>query len=187
LAELHLLIDADSVPVPIRAVILRLAVRRNLPAMFVADRVLKDVLLAQEEHTASLRKKAKEEGETDMERVHARRSGITQVTVPVADGSADDYLVGHVTLPALAITHDVPLSARLVEKGVVVLDDRGNVFTKENVSARLSERNVNMILREYGIASEKNKRLDAAQVKAFSDAFDRTITKITKQITTSAV
>ncbi|MFA6844785.1 MAG: DUF188 domain-containing protein [Sphaerochaetaceae bacterium] len=180
MSELSLFIDADSVPVSIRAVILRCIVRRGFDALFVADRPLRDVLQAKEEHTGLLRKAAKEGGLVDQDDLKAIKSGIEMVTVPTSADSADDYLVEHLVLPALAITHDVPLAARLVEKGAVVLDDRGGVFTRENIAPRLSERNINKQLREWGMENEKNMRMDNRQLKAFADALDRTLHGLTK-------
>ena len=38
----------------------------------------------------------------------------------------------------LVITADIPLAARIVEKGGVALDPRGVLYTEENVGERLS-------------------------------------------------
>ncbi|MFA6890998.1 MAG: DUF188 domain-containing protein [Sphaerochaetaceae bacterium] len=176
MSDLRLYVDADSVPVPIRAIILRASSKRMLPVLFVADRLLKDVRNASEQDTHNLRKEAEKSGELDKSAIRTIKSGIAQVTVPSGMNSADDYLVGHVTVPSIAITHDIPLAYRLVAEGAVVLDDRGNVYTKENVGVRLSERNVNKMFREWGIAEERTRPLSPAQVKAFADALDRTIT-----------
>ena len=51
-----------------------------------------------------------------------------------------DYLVENAAIPGFAITHDVPLSNRLVEKGIVVLDDRGGIYTSNNIKERLSDK-----------------------------------------------
>lgn len=176
--EISLYVDADSVPVSIRAVIIRAAVRLDIPTLFVADRKLKDVLVASEEQTAMKRKEARDGGMTDKNAIRAVKGNITQVVVESHEGSADDYLVLHLAIPALAITHDIPLAARLIEKGAVVLDDRGNVYTSGNIAPRLSERDVNTRLREWGVQPERTKRMDAAQLKAFSDAFDSALTKM---------
>ncbi len=50
--------------------------------------------------------------------------------VPKGDDSADDCLVQYAHAGALAITRDIILAARLAELGLVVLDDRGGVFTR---------------------------------------------------------
>ena len=62
----ELYIDADSCPKPLRAIVLKATVNRNLKAFFVADRPLKDVQQAYEEHTALLRSDVDQEDERRM-------------------------------------------------------------------------------------------------------------------------
>ncbi len=174
-------IDADSLPVQIRAIVLRRVMREGIAAIFVADRPLKDVRRAYEEHTALLRAAEREAGEEDSDRLRSIRSPISMVVVEAGLDSADNWIVDHAEADALAITHDVPLASRLAEKGLVVLDDRGGVYTSENVGERLSMRNLMGELREMGIYSEQHRPMDNRQVKAFSDAFDGVLNKHLKQ------
>lgn len=95
--------------------------------------------------------------------------------------SADDWIVENASLPALAITHDIPLASRLVEKGLIVLDDRGKTYTRENMAQRLSVRNAMTEFREMGLFAEKHERMGNKQIKAFSDAFDSLLTAMLKQ------
>ena len=67
-------IDADSLPVQIRAIVLRRVMREGIAAIFVADRPLKDVRRAYEEHTALLRAAEREAGEEDSDRLRSIRS-----------------------------------------------------------------------------------------------------------------
>lgn len=174
-------IDADSLPTQIRAIILRRVMKEDLSAIFVADRPLKDVRRAYEEHTAHLRQAAREGGEQDVDRLRSIRSPITMVVVKEGLDSADDWIVEHAEADSMAITHDVPLASRLAQKGMVVLDDRGGVYTSENIAERLSIRNLMGELREMGIYSEQHRPMDNRQVKAFSDAFDSVLHKHLKQ------
>ena len=50
-----LFVDADSLPLRLRKIILQRAMKENMRTIFVADRNLKDVCCMIEEHTASLR------------------------------------------------------------------------------------------------------------------------------------
>lgn len=175
-------VDGDSLPVAIRSVVVRRVLKEGLPAVFVADRQLKDVLRAGEEETARLRKEAREKGVTDKAALHALRSSLRTLVVPSRDQSADDALVELCRAPALAITHDIPLAARLIAKGAVVLDDRGHVFDASNIAPRLSERAVNMTMREWGVQAERTGRMDARQLKAFSDAFDCTLSALRRTV-----
>ena len=178
---LKLYIDADSCPKNLRQIILKAVMRHNLEAFFVADRMLKDVQVAYEEHTRQLRKAASEKNGGHGAELRAIKSRICSIVVQPGADSADDWIVEHAQLPALAITHDIPLASRLVEKGLVVLDDRGNVYTTENMASRLSIRNIMTEFREMGIYSERHSSFSPKQVKAFSDAFDAQLTALLKQ------
>ncbi|MGD1822505.1 MAG: DUF188 domain-containing protein, partial [Pleomorphochaeta sp.] len=96
--------------------------------------------------------------------------------------SADNKIVELAEDGDLAITHDIPLIDRLCEKGVLVLDDRGNIFTDKNIKERLSIRNAMTELRSYGINIEKNKKMGPKAVKLFSDAFSKTLDKYKKEL-----
>lgn len=176
-----LYIDADSCPKNLRTIILRAAAKHDLPAYFVADRPLKDVQQAYEEHTAALRKQAKADGvESDIE-LRSRMSSIKNIVVAKGQDSADDWIAEHAESPAIAITHDIPLASRLVEKGIPVLDERGKTFDRNNMGERLSIRNAMTEFREMGVFAEKHASMGAKQVKAFSDAFNTILFTFLKQ------
>ena len=175
---LKLYVDADSCPKNLRQIILKAVMRHNLETYFVADRNLKDVQIAYQEHTKTLRRQAQEKGVSNLREV---KSSINIIVVEPGMDSADDWIVEHALLPSFAITHDIPLASRLVEKGLIVLDDRGKTYTKENMAARLSVRNVMTEFREMGIYSERHASFSPKQVKAFSDAFDAQLTALLKQ------
>ncbi len=171
-----LYIDADSCPKNLRAILLRCIIKNNYAAFFVADRPLKDVQTAYEQHTAKLRKEAEKQGVEDLRSITSK---IENVVVAADMDSADNWIVEHATLPCLAVTHDIPLAARLVEKDIPTIDDRGGVFTKENMAQRLSIRNAMKEFREMGIFSEKHKPMGPKETKAFSDALNTMLHKLT--------
>lgn len=82
----------------------------------------------------------------------------------------------------LAVTRDLPLAERLAEKGVSVLNDRGETFTTENVRERRSLRDRAAELRALGLAPESPRARSWGQkeFKAFADAFDRELTRLLK-------
>ncbi len=67
--------------------------------------------------------------------------GAEMEICPAGDNAADDRIVELAQSGDLALTRDVPLAKRLVEKDVAVMDDRGRVFTKNNINELLSMRN----------------------------------------------
>lgn len=174
---MKVLVDADSLPKQIRAIVIKAAIKRNLDITFISDRYLKDIESAYNTHTALLRKSAKENGIIEKEELIKIKSMIEQIVVETGENSADDKLVDLSKEGDIAITHDIPLSDRLVEKGVLVLDDRGSIFTENNIKARLSLRNSMTELRSYGVNLEKNSSMRDKDIKAFADAFSSTLDK----------
>ncbi len=176
-------VDSDSFLKQMREIVLRAAIKRNLDITFVADRSLKDVVLAKERHTAQLRaSKLSKNSDYNKEEIKNIRSKIKMIVVKSDSDSADDKIVEIAQKGDLAITHDIPLIDRLCEKGVLVLDDRGNIFSDKNIKERLSIRNAMTELRSYGIYVEKNKKMGAKDVKLFSDAFSKTLDKYKKEL-----
>lgn len=72
------------------------------------------------------------------------------VTVTAGDDMADHYIVSHSNPKDVAITADIPLAALLVAKGVVAINIRGEVYTEDNISERLSMRDFMKELRDSG-------------------------------------
>ena len=68
-------------------------------------------------------------------------------------------------------------AAELVDRNVVVLNDRGTVYTPENVRERLSMRNFMKDLRERGLPVDEEGKYGPKEVQAFANAFDREIRK----------
>lgn len=172
-------VDADSFPRELLSIVLRRLIKEYKyinQAVFVSDRVIPLVRDTVEKHTHELREERKDELEKD--ELRKIKSNISYIVVPSGQDSADNKIVEIAVSPALAITHDVPLSSRLVEKGITVIDDRGHVYTEENVNERLSERNFNTELRECGLESGKTKRMTEKDINAFSSSFDSIITKL---------
>ena len=180
--NLTLWVDADSVPKNLRSIILKASVRINAQAYFVSDRNLSDVQLFIEEDTHRIRSEKKAQGIIEKAQLKAYISLIRQIVVPTGKDSADNYIVENSTIPALCITHDIPLASRMLEKGAFVIDDRGESYTKENIKARLGNRTINQQLREFGIFEEQQSKMKESSTKAFADNLDRTLTLILKQL-----
>ena len=71
-------------------------------------------------------------------------------------------------------------SALLVPRGVVVLDPRGELFTDENISERLSVRNFMQELRESGVMTGGPGGFSAQDRQQFAAALDRELTRLLK-------
>ena len=174
-------IDADSLPKPHRAIVLKRLVKESSffdECIFASDRILSDVRDVIEAHTASLRRPLRET--LDKDEIRKIKSNIKMVVVPVGSNSADDYLVENCTSPGFAITHDVPLSMRLIEKGILVIDDRGHIYDLSNIKERLSERNFMTQMREIGYMCEKTKSFDQKTLNEFASSFDSVFSRYIK-------
>lgn len=180
--NLSLWIDADSIPKNLRSIILKATVRVNAQAYFVSDRILSDVQLFIEEDTCRIRKLKMAEGIEDKATLKAYKSMIHAIVVQTGANCADNYIVENSTLPALCITHDIPLAARMLEKGAFAIDDRGESYTQENIKARLGNRAINQKLREMGIFEEQQGKMKESNTKAFADNLDRTLTTLMKSL-----
>ena len=180
---IKLYIDADSLPTELRAMMLRRIIRHGYEAWFVADRMLPDVMKAIECDKAERRRPFRD----TLSREEARRigSGIRMVVVEKGENSADDEIVRIAQAPALAITHDIPLSERLIQKGLLVIDDRGNEYTAENIRERMSQRSNSRIFREMGLYPDRQRKGDARTVRLFAEAFDSALQRLGRMLAES--
>ena len=94
-----------------------------------------------------------------------------------SEGSADDYIVSHVESNDLVITRDIPLAARLIEKQITTINDRGKLFSSESIREDLSIRNFNYQLLTMGIHSDKTTKFNKKNLNDFANCLDREITK----------
>ncbi len=180
--DIELWIDSDSVPKNLRNIILKAATRLDLPTFFVADRNLSDIELFIQEDTFKKRQSLREKGQTPNSVLRNCKSKISMIVVKSAPNSADDYIVEHSHIPALCITHDIPLASRMLEKGAFAIDDSGESFTSQNIKVRLGDRLVNEKLREMGVFAECKSKTKDSSTKAFADNLDRTLTFMMKNL-----
>jgi len=74
-------------------------------------------------------------------------------SVVVAKGQfdgADDWIVERITDGDIAVTGDIPLAARCLEKGARVLDAKGRVYSPESIGDALATRELMSQLRAMG-------------------------------------
>jgi hypothetical protein len=70
------------------------------------------------------------------------------VTVPEGADAADDWIAEHIGENDIAITADIPLAARCLEKGARVLGPSGKLFTRDSIGMALGMRDLQRHLRE---------------------------------------
>lgn len=142
-------IDADSCPVKVRNFTLSYCEKKEIPVAFVANH-----------------------------EIPARTGSLFKMIVcEKSEGAADNYILENAGYNDFVITRDIPFAAKLVDKKISVINDRGTVFTKDNIADKLSERNFNMNLAMLGFGNDKKSNYSEKDFKKFSNCFDREILK----------
>src|ERR1700733_7178810 len=73
---------------------------------------------------------------------------LRHVTVAEGADAADDWIVEHIGAGDIAITGDIPLAARCLDKGASVLGPNGKPFTEGGIGMALGMRELSRHLRE---------------------------------------
>src|ERR1700735_1811016 len=60
---------------------------------------------------------------------------LIELVVRPGFGTADDWIAEQAGPGDIAVTADIPLAARCLEKGVLVLDSKGRPFTDNDIGA----------------------------------------------------
>ena len=144
-------IDADAAPNDVKTIVFRASARLELETVMVAN-----------------------------QRISTPANNPLVKLVMVAGGPdvADQHIADHADAGDLAITADIPLAAALVEKGVFVLDPRGEEYTEANVRERLSIRDFMDSLRSTGVDTGGPKPYGDRDKQEFANALDRALTKL---------
>ena len=100
--------------------------------------------------------------------------------VQVAQGFdiADNEIVRRCEPGDLVVTADIPLAAEVIAKGATALNPRGELYTKENVKARLNMRDFMDTMRSSGIHTGGPPALNQRDRQAFANALDRFIARM---------
>jgi uncharacterized protein len=100
---------------------------------------------------------------------------VSAVWVQGGPDVADRHIAEHASEGDVAVTADIPLAAILVEKGLTVLDPRGDLYSEENVRERLSIRDFMESLRGSGVETGGTKPYGPREKQAFAAALDRAL------------
>lgn len=145
-------VDADACPVAVKEILFRAAERSEVQVTLVAN-----------------------------SQVQVPRSRYIQ-SLRVASGFdvADNEIVSRVSAGDLVVTSDIPLAADVLDKGAYAVSPRGEVFSAENIKARLTMRDFMETLRASGINTGGPPPLNQSDRKAFADYLDRLLAKRAK-------
>lgn len=138
-------VDADACPSVIKEILFRAAERVGVKLMLVANQPL---------------------------RVPPSRY-VSAVQVPAGLDAADRRIAEAVETGDLVVTADIPLAADVVAKGARALNPRGELYTTDNIRARLSIRNHMDELRGMGVNSGGPAPLSKSDRQAFANELDK--------------
>jgi uncharacterized protein YaiI (UPF0178 family) len=98
---------------------------------------------------------------------------IRAVQVPSGPDVADTEIVERLAPGDLVITGDIPLAARVLEKGGDALNPRGEFYTKDNIAQQLTMRAFMEDLRSSGVDTGGPSAFSQADRQQFGNALDR--------------
>jgi len=147
-------VDADACPVVIKEILFRAAQRTGVELTLVANQAM--------ETPAS-------------KNIHA-------IQVNQGFDVADDEIVKRLSAGDLVITGDIPLAAEVIEKGGMALNPRGEVYSENDIKARLSMRDFMDTMRASGVNTGGGPPpLNKTDRMAFANHLDRLLTQYIKK------
>jgi len=138
-------VDADACPVVIKDILFRAAQRTETLLTLVANQAM---------------------------RVPAS-DFIRTIQVPSGFDVADNEIVKRLDAGDLVITADIPLAAEIIEKGGHALNPRGELYSQDNIRARLNLRDFMDTLRASGIHTGGPPTISHSDRQAFANNLDR--------------
>ncbi|MFP5430071.1 MAG: YaiI/YqxD family protein [Gammaproteobacteria bacterium] len=142
---MQLWVDADACPNVIKDILFRAAEKRQILCTLVANQFIQV----------------------------PKGPWFKSMQVPSGFDVADDRIVELIQPGDLAITADIPLAAKVVEKGAFALNPRGTFYTAENIRQRLTMRNFMEELRSSGVQVGGPASFSQQDRMAFANALDR--------------
>lgn len=142
-------VDADACPLVIKEILFRAARRTGVSVTLVANQPV---------------------------RVPASPV-IKMLQVAPGFDVADNEIVKRAGPGDLVVTSDIPLAADVIEKGGCALSPRGELYTRDNIRARLNMRDFLDTMRASGLDTGGPPPLSQGDRKAFAGHLDRLLTQ----------
>ena len=142
-------VDADALPGAVKEILVKASLKREVDVVLVANHWMPQ----------------------------PKSYRVEVVTVSAGADVADDHIVEHCSEGDLVITADIPLAARVIEKGAEVVTAYGRVLDEENVREALSMRDFKEELRDVGVMTGGPPPYGEQQKRDFANALDRWITR----------
>ncbi|EKE84389.1 YaiI/YqxD family protein [Idiomarina xiamenensis] len=143
-------VDADACPSVIKDILYRAAERKKIELILVANQPL---------------------------RVPPSRY-IRSQQVAAGFDVADDEIAQQCQPHDVVITADIPLAADVIKKGGIALSPRGELFTRDNIGARLNMRDFMDTLRSSGEHGGGPAPLHQRDRMAFANQLDKLLASV---------
>ncbi|MBB5226204.1 DUF188 domain-containing protein [Treponema ruminis] len=91
--------------------------------------------------------------------------------------AADDYIFENAAENDIIVTRDILFAARLVEKNISVMNDRGVLFSKDNIEDKLREREFSLNMAQIGLGGNKGNYYGDKEFKKFATLFETELQK----------
>jgi uncharacterized protein YaiI (UPF0178 family) len=148
-------VDADACPNVIKEILFRAAQRRCLALTLVANQKLRV----------------------------PKSAMIRSVQVDSGFDEADHWIVEQAAAGDLVVTADIPLANDAIEKGAIVINPRGVLYTRENIRERLVMRDLMDELRGTGMeVGGGPPALNQQDRREFANQLDRILARVTDSI-----
>ena len=142
-------VDADACPVVIKEILFRAAQRTGVEMTLVANTNL---------HIPD-------------------SNNVKMLVVPLGSDVADAEIIKNLSPGDLVITADIPLAAEVIEKGGIALNPRGELYSEDNVRARLNIRDFMDNLRSSGIDTGGPAAINKSDRQLFANQLDKFLTR----------
>jgi len=100
---------------------------------------------------------------------------VTLVIVPEGPDAADDWIAERIGAADIAITADIPLAARCIERGARVLRPNGEAITEQSVGMVVAKRDLMTHLRETGEITGGPRPFSKVDRSRFLDALETAV------------
>ena len=141
-------VDADACPV--KEEIIRLAGRHGLAVYMVSNTWLR----------------------------MAEGPGVERIVVGEGANTADDWIVQNINVRDVAVTSDIRLAARCLERGAHALDPAGKPFTEDSIGTQLAMRDLHTHLRDTGEIRGGERARNRRDRERFLETLENTVRSI---------
>ena len=145
-------VDADACPVVIKEILFRVANRTKIVVTLVANQYIRT----------------------------PPSPHIKFIQVAAGFDVADNEIVKRVERGDIVITGDIPLASDVIEKDATAINPRGELYSKENIKARLNMRDFMETLRSSGVNTGGPPPLNQTDRQNFANQLDRLLAKYAK-------